>query len=675
MKKILYLLFVLFASFSLRCGAQETKQPVVFSPQYIIEGSKDNTVIYDPSNTVLANETDIRCVMFFYGNDSWVASDIDMRQKEGKWIGTFEAPQDASLLVCKFVSGDAVNAPASVKTDWGWPATYANFILDKEKHNKPSARIGWALLRMAGSPCSVPGILSDSAAVPIKGEVGLMWFNNEFAQFPQSQPKHFSQLVWVLNQVKPGEKNEQLKQNVAMFLKDKKLMLTDQQWADIYDVCLRTLNDSAMAKEVRAKESALYKHGIIERDDEIKRIQELFAKDWHQGMKDFARFMKTYPSERFINAHSFITDLFYGKFFRAPMYTPIMKKNDYSYVQKYIHDVPYQELVATHWHVVEIPVRNNQIPLETAYKQSVIILDEIATRTREDAGMMQLSPREFEECRITNFRMALFAHARLCTALGKYDEAMKYANMVYSQYKATDTEFATMWIKLLQENGRGDEVVAYVKECVFNNQVSQEMIDILKSDYLKNNPKGDFDKYMASMQNKSEQEAERQKILATLKDEPINLNYVLDMLGGGKVDLSKKQGKIMFLDFWATWCAPCKASMPGGQMAVDRYKDDSDVEFYFIDTNETSADYRAKVADFIKSKGYTFSVLFDNGEPGHQDTVYKDYCSQLKTSGIPFKLIIDGKGHLRWSMCGYHGSPSGMADEIQTVIDYLKAEK
>lgn len=64
MKKILYLLFVLFASFSLRCGAQETKQPVVFSPQYIIEGSKDNTVIYDPSNTVLANETDIRCVMF-----------------------------------------------------------------------------------------------------------------------------------------------------------------------------------------------------------------------------------------------------------------------------------------------------------------------------------------------------------------------------------------------------------------------------------------------------------------------------------------------------------------------------------------------------------------------------------------------------------------------------------
>ena len=109
-------------------------------------------------------------------------------------------------------------------------------------------------------------------------------------------------------------------------------------------------------------------------------------------------------------------------------------------------------------------------------------------------------------------------------------------------------------------------------------------------------------------------------------------------------------------------------------MAVDRYKDDPDVEFYFIDTCETDKNYRNKVSEFIKSKGYTFNVLYDQGAANSQDKMFKEYCAQLHTSGIPFKVIIDGKGHLRWSMCGYYGSPTGMADEIQYVIDYLKSE-
>lgn len=650
------------------------KNHCVFEPQYIIEGSTGNTLTYDPEGTALANSTDIRCVMYFFNGENYEATDVDLTQKEGKWVGTFTAPANASLLVCKFVSGNAIKEPQSLKTDWGWPMTYTSFILDKNQKNKQGANMAWGLLRTPYSPLTVPGILEDSTAVPIQGDVTLFWFNNEFRYFPESQPRYFGNLVKILNQVKPGEKNEQLKENIHSFLNDKKLKLTDQQWSDMYDICLRTLNDSALAKEVKEKEQKLYRNGIIQRDEEIKKIADIYVKDYKEGDKFFEKFIKTYPTEKFQDVHTFTTDLFYGKLFRSPIYTLIMKEDKYDNLYKYLHDIPYVELISTHWHIAEIPFTNGQVTAEKVYPHSKAIIDEILNRQRVTAEQKTLSPREFEEGKITTFSMAIYAHARICTALGKYDEAMKYAEMVYPIYQAGNTEYATTWIKLLQENGRNDEVMPYIEKCVFNNQTSQEMLDLLKAEYLKKNPNGDYEKYYSTLQNKGELDAERQKVLASMVDEPINLNYVLDKLGGGTVDLSKKQGKIMFLDFWATWCAPCKASMPGGQMAVDRYKDDPDVEFYFIDTCETDKNYRNKVSEFIKSKGYTFNVLYDQGAANSQDKMFKEYCAQLHTSGIPFKVIIDGKGHLRWSMCGYYGSPTGMADEIQYVIDYLKSE-
>lgn len=674
MKKFILAALLLFVSFATFAQEAEVKAPrCVYSEKYIHEGDKGVGLTYTPEGSVLENETDLKCVLYLYIDRMWQAYDVDIVQKEGKWVGKFDVPMNVSLLLCKFTSGSELNGPDGVKTDWGWPNTFCSFVLDKDNNAKPGSNVAWGRLRQAEGGQSLPGMLEDSTAAPISDEVVLYWHNIEFKYNFNEQPYHFKSLMSLLNNLKPGEKNAQIKENMLYFLNDKNTKLTDQQMADMYDIALRQMGDTALAQQIKEKEQKMYKHGIIERDVEMMRVMNYIAKERVAGLPEFDKFMKTYPTEKFRNVHTFMTDLQYHNIFKSGIYTPIMEKDDYSYLVKYIHDIPYANLTTTHWHMCDSPFSNGHATAQKVLEWSRLIISEMKERPRVEDTQLMYSPREWKDHIIASHQMAWGAHARILTACGEYKEAMQYAQEIYPYYEATNNEFATMWIKLLKENGRADEVAPYIEKCVYSNITSQEMIDELKAAYLAKNPNGNFDKYLLSLKNKNAEDKERQKIIDQIIDQPTTL-VELEKMGGGKVNLADKKGKIMFLDFWATWCAPCKASMAGGQMAVDRYKDDPDVEFYFIDTQETSANYRQKVADFIKQKGYSFNILFDEGPVGKQSKQYDAIAKPLQTSGIPFKVIIDANGRLRWCMSGYKGSPVGMADEIQYVIEYLKNE-
>jgi thiol-disulfide isomerase/thioredoxin len=59
------------------------------------------------------------------------------------------------------------------------------------------------------------------------------------------------------------------------------------------------------------------------------------------------------------------------------------------------------------------------------------------------------------------------------------------------------------------------------------------------------------------------------------------------------------KGKTVVVDFWATGCGPCKASFPGMQKRVAKFKDNPDVKFVFVDTWERDGDKKKAAADFI----------------------------------------------------------------------------
>jgi len=79
------------------------------------------------------------------------------------------------------------------------------------------------------------------------------------------------------------------------------------------------------------------------------------------------------------------------------------------------------------------------------------------------------------------------------------------------------------------------------------------------------------------------------------------------LAGEGTVSLAKLQGKPVLLNFWASWCGPCKMEMPDLQAEYERYKDK--VQFYLV--NLTSQDDEEDAAAFLKEFGITIPTLKD----------------------------------------------------------------
>jgi len=117
-----------------------------------------------------------------------------------------------------------------------------------------------------------------------------------------------------------------------------------------------------------------------------------------------------------------------------------------------------------------------------------------------------------------------------------------------------------------------------------------------------------------------------------LKDSPPAPEFSLKALDGKEVALNALRGKVVFLNFWATWCPPCKAEMPSIEMVHKRFKDKGLVVLA-VDFQED----KKSVQRFIKKGGYTFTVLLDpdGAVTGFYKAIY-----------IPITYIIDRNGRI-----------------------------
>ncbi len=115
--------------------------------------------------------------------------------------------------------------------------------------------------------------------------------------------------------------------------------------------------------------------------------------------------------------------------------------------------------------------------------------------------------------------------------------------------------------------------------------------------------------------------------------------FKLPLLGGGDFDLAQQKGKIIVLDFWATWCGPCIKSLPGLTAAVAAFPADR-VRFVGVNQSEP-ADH---VKEFMEARGWNFGVALDAGGAVGQ---------KYGVEGIPYTVIIGPNGKVAWVKSGY----------------------
>lgn len=101
-------------------------------------------------------------------------------------------------------------------------------------------------------------------------------------------------------------------------------------------------------------------------------------------------------------------------------------------------------------------------------------------------------------------------------------------------------------------------------------------------------------------------------------------------LEGKQQSLSQYRGKVVLVNFWATWCKPCTTEMPAMQATYDRLRDKG---FVVLAINELEDD--AKVREHIKQHGHTFPVLMDRENK---------VANQFGVFGLPVSVFIDEKG-------------------------------
>jgi cytochrome c biogenesis protein CcmG, thiol:disulfide interchange protein DsbE len=127
-------------------------------------------------------------------------------------------------------------------------------------------------------------------------------------------------------------------------------------------------------------------------------------------------------------------------------------------------------------------------------------------------------------------------------------------------------------------------------------------------------------------------------------------------LKGREVSLSQYKGKVVILDFWATWCGPCRLSMP----LLEKLQANNPDEFVLLAINleESPEEVRA----YVEKEGIKATVLLDT-----EGTLARDYSVE----SIPMQVIIDKKGTVRQVLLGFNPN---MTEQLKGEIDKLSVD-
>lgn len=620
-------------------------QALQCSPEKPIPG-ETVTLSYDQNQTILANENELKATVFFLNNnptgDRFHIEDVNFVQEKGVFKAKLNIPAKANLFYIALAN--EVNG---------------------EKDNNGGKGYGFSLYQ-ADRKALLPGVKGNLGLV--KGRygyyananrdvaAGLALVKEEFDSNPAARKD--ANLLSFFTAESKRAKNEaalaEAKKMAEAISNDKKA--SEQDLFNAYNV-YKILDDKAMLETLGNNIRKKYPKGMLVRNEKIEAV----------GMeRDLAKKVALYESLAGLpftatekNAYNSLTSVIASGY---------LGKKDWANFEKYLDKTTDKNrkanlLNSAAWQLcgegIVKEVSKEDAERSAKYsKQSIDLIKSLQSSTDKADVPAYSSPKQMKDNLQGALGMFSDTYAVCLYRTGKYAEALEYQQIYNETQKFSDPETNERYCIYLEKAKGGKEAEAMLEKLITAGTASEAMkTQFVRLFQANNSPEAAAQRYLANLEEDAKahkREELRKKMID--KEAP---DFKLRNLKGEEVSLSSLKGKVVILDFWATWCGPCKASFPGMQKSLEATQNRNDVVFLFIDTWEKGDNKEKAAAEFIEKNKYNFNVLMDN-----DDKVVGSY----KVEGIPTKFIVGKDGRIKFMSVGFNGTET-LIEEVAAMID------
>ncbi|MCF7808775.1 MAG: redoxin domain-containing protein [Candidatus Marinimicrobia bacterium] len=177
----------------------------------------------------------------------------------------------------------------------------------------------------------------------------------------------------------------------------------------------------------------------------------------------------------------------------------------------------------------------------------------------------------------------------------------------------------------------------------------------VKELYTALNPGQDATQFINDLQVSLNEKRREQVLAETIYLEAPQFSFS-DFSGKTYTNMNQ-MGKVVFVDFWATWCGPCRRELPEFQKFYEMHKNDPRVSFIAASTDAE----KQKVQPYVDEMGFTFPITYDEGN-----------ATKFGVEGIPSLFIIGPQGKIRYKIVGFDPDKDFIAEmnwRLESLLD------